>query len=207
VLDYKAPSSIRAIEAYRTGKTATLLLKFATWLTHTEVDGEDLVAGALICVCDPDRGRPWDPARGSFTAHMRIVIRDLARRGWRSARARREVVEPTFAFDDRMQHPGPPPDEAVSDARTLERLRRLGDIVRQRVSHKPLTLQVFDLGYQDIDDADEMARLLGCKVNEVYDANRQIARHAARVLAEEEKKEALRMKDLREKAKKKTVKA
>jgi DNA-directed RNA polymerase specialized sigma24 family protein len=202
MVDHRALSSTRAIEAYRTGKTNENLLKFATWLTQSEADAEDLLSDAMICVCDPDEGRPWDPARGSFGTHMRMVLADLAKRERRSARKRREVLDSTFAFDESLPNPGPAPDEALSDARGLERLRHLGGKLRERISHKPRAVQVFDHAYQGVEDADELARLIGCTVSEIYDANRQIAYHAAKVLAEEEQAEAERMKSLRERAKK-----
>jgi DNA-directed RNA polymerase specialized sigma24 family protein len=201
VLNYSAPSCIAAIEAFRAGETAKLLLKFAGWFAASEADAEDLLSEAMVTVCDPDHGRPWDPARGSFLAHMRIVLRDLAKRERRSARPRREILD--SAMDETMEHAGPAPDEALHDARTAERLRRLGGILRQRISPSPRALQVFDLGCEGVEGADELARALHCSVREVYVANRYIARHAAQVKAEDEAAQAARMKNLRDSAKKK----
>jgi len=201
VLDYDAPSSKAAIAAFGLGQTAKNLLKLAA--CFSKADAEDLLSDAMVSVCDPDGGRPWDPERGSFLAHMRIVIRDLARRQRRSARARREIVD--SVMDETMAHPRPPADEALSDARGLERRRRLGGILRERIAHNARTLQVFDRTCEGIEDAGELARLLGCTVADVYAANRQIARHAAQVLAEDEAAEVARMKDVRQAAKKEPV--
>jgi hypothetical protein len=201
MVDYNAPSSVRAIEALRTGQTTKILVAYASWFS--KADAWDRVAQAMISVCDPDEGRPWNPARGSFMAHMRIVIRDLAHRERKSARGRREVLD--SAPGETMSHPEPALDEALSDARTLERLRRLGTIVRERISHNARTLQVFDCACEGIDDAAELARLLDCTVQNIYAANRQIGRCADQVMAEDEAIETERMKRLRATAEKDTV--
>ena len=137
---------------------------------------------------------------------MRIAMADLLKVERSRARTRREVIASNLAFDADAPDHGPKPDEALSDARGLARLRRLGGILRERISHKARTLQVFDYGSQGIEGADELARVIGCKVSEIYDANRQIAYHAAKILAEEEQAEADRMKGLRERAKNKEPK-
>jgi hypothetical protein len=198
--DFNAPSSLRAIEAFRAGKTAEHLLKLARAYSPKGGDAEGVLLDAMIRVCDPDRGHPWDPELGSFLTHMRIVIRDVARRERRSALARREIADsPAIEI---ASHPGPAPDEAVSDARMVERLRRLGGILRQRIAHDARMLQVFDRGCEGVEGAAELARLLDCSVHEIYAANRQIARHAMQVLAEDQSAETARMKDLRRAAEK-----
>jgi DNA-directed RNA polymerase specialized sigma24 family protein len=183
--------------------TSKLLLKFAVWLTESDVDADDLMSEARDCVCDPEEGRPWDPGRATFMTHMRIVMRDLARRERRSAQARREVLETTLAIDESTTGKEPGADEALTDARRLDWLRMMGGKLRARLSRLPRALQVFDYACQGVEDSAELARLVGCPVGDVYQANRQIARQAAKVLAEERKSEAARMKELRERAKKK----
>ena len=190
------------MEALAEPRTRALLLKFAVWLTHSESDAEDLLADAVSCMCDPQDGRPWDPARGSLLAHARVVMVDLAKARRRRAAARREVIGDALALAEEMPHAGPAPDEAPSDARLRERLARLGGRLRERIEHLQRAVQVFDLGCQGVERPDEQARAIGCDVREVYEARRQIARHAARVLAEERKEEAARMDALREKARK-----
>lgn len=202
MLDFTAPPSKRVVDALQDQPTRKLLLKFATWLTHSEVDAEDLLSDTILCMCDPQNGRPWDPGRGSLLAHARVVMVDLAKAKRRRAAARREILGDPVAFDEGMPHPGPAPDEAVSDTRLLERLRRLGGRLRERVGHLPRALQVFDLGCEGVETAGKLAQAIGCDVRDVYEANRQIARNAARVLAEERKEEGARMMVLREKARK-----
>lgn len=208
MVDYEAPSSKRALEEFKNERTRKHLLGYARWFTHSEVDAEYLLADAIDVVCDPDGGRPWDPQRGSFVTHLRIVIRDHARRERRSARARREVLEPGYAFDERMAAPNPGADEALADARELEEFRRLGALLREALVRKGWTraVQVYDAMGQDIERAEDVARFLGCDVAEVYEAKRQIAREGERILAEERKAAADRMKERREQAKKKEPK-
>jgi DNA-directed RNA polymerase specialized sigma24 family protein len=201
VLDFSAPPSKRVVEALEEPRTRTLLHKFAVWLTHSEADAEDLVSDAIHVMCDPQDGRPWDPARGTLLAHARVVMVDLAKARRRRAATRREVPGDLLALAEEMPHAGPAPDEALSDARLRGRLERLGGRLRESIGHLPRAVQVFDLGCQGVEKPDEQAHAIGCDVREVYEANRQIARHAARVLADEQKEEAARMNALREKAK------
>src|ERR1017187_3177761 len=97
--------TVMGSEAFGIGQTAKNLLKLAA--CFSKVDSEDLLSDAMVAVCDPDGGRPWDPERGSFLAHMRIVIRDLARRERRSARARRESVDSVWTRPWRVRDPLP----------------------------------------------------------------------------------------------------
>jgi len=200
MLDYEAPSSVRALAALGEGNARKNLLKFGVWRTGSDATGEDLLADALCIVCDPTDGRPWDPERGSFSAHMRIVMTDLARREHRSARARREVL--SWKKVKRARSPGLPADEALDDAREIHRLQHNGEILRERLATRPRALQVFDARRAGTERADDLARLLGCPVEEIYDANEQIAYHAARVLAGEQEAEEARMTELRDRAKK-----
>ena len=197
MMDFEAASSKRAIEALGVGDTRKNLLKFGVWLTQSEADAEDLLSDAMGRVCDPE-GRPWDPERGSFGAHVRVLMRDLAKAQQRSARVRREEVSAQSVA--RAVAGAPPPDEALSEARTLERLRRMGRTLRERLSSRPRALQVLDARLEGVERAEEVAELLGCPVQEVYDANRQIAYHAARVRAEERAADDAEMKARRAKA-------
>jgi hypothetical protein len=201
VIDFQAPSSKRALEALGDGPSKALLLKFAVWCTGSEVDAEDLFAETRDCLCDPEDGRPWDPARGSFLTHARMVMRDLGRRGRRSARARREVLDGRLATDETTADPRDPPDEALHGARELDRDRRLGGLLRQRL--RGTALHVFDRRCEGHDDGAEMARLCRCTIEQIYEANRTIAYQASRILAEERKTEAHKMKNLQTRAKKK----
>jgi len=198
VIDYQAPSSARALAALDEGNARTVLRKFAKWCTGSDADAEDLFQETVERMCDSDEGRPWDPTRGSFLAHARIVMREIVRRGRRSARARKEVLDGRLATDETMADSS----EALGLARELDRARRLGGVLRERLD--PLTLRVFEQRRQGQDDGAELARLCECSVREVYDANRTIAYHASRILAEERKSEAAGMKKLQKQAKTKS---
>jgi hypothetical protein len=200
VADFKAPSSVRAIAALGEGDTRTNLLKFASWLTHSEAQGEDLLSDAVECVCDPENGRPWDPDRASFGTHMRIVMRDLARRERRSSRSRHEVLSPRKV--KRARSLAPLADDVLDHARGFDRLQRLGETLRAGLSSRPLDLEVLDARMAGTERADDLAQLLGRPVEEIYEANRRIARCAARVLREEQAAEEARMNELRDRARK-----
>jgi RNA polymerase sigma factor (sigma-70 family) len=202
VIDYQAPSSARALAALDEGTARTVLRKFAKWCTGSDADAEDLFQETVQKLCDSDEGRPWDPTRGSFLAHARIVMREIVRRSRRSARARKEVLDGRLATDETMADSNDPPDEALGQARELDRDRRLGGVLRERLD--PLTLRVFEQRRQGQDDGAELARLCECSVQEVYDANRSIAYHASRILAEEREAEAAGMKSLQKQAKRKS---
>jgi DNA-directed RNA polymerase specialized sigma24 family protein len=192
VIDYDAESSKRCLAELGHAGIREQLVRFAVWLTTSEADAEDLLSDALACVCDPAEGRPWDPVRGPFSVHMRIVLRDLARRERRSARARREVVDSRLVADLHTVDPAPTAEQAVSDARSLSRLRRLGAIVRDRLASSLRALQVFDLGAEGVDEVSEQAARLGCSPMEIRAAQQTIARHAQRVLQEDRREEARR---------------
>jgi DNA-directed RNA polymerase specialized sigma24 family protein len=182
-MDFEAPSSLRAVAALREGRTLERLLRFACLVVESETDAEDLLADAIVLVCDPE-GRPWEEGRGSFLTHMRIVIRDLARRERRSARTRREAPGMDIEELERLApHPAPDAEGLLHDARELERLRRMGATVRERIDRAERTAQVFDLACRGITRAADVATRLGCTVEEVYDSNEQIAYHAAKVRA------------------------
>jgi hypothetical protein len=55
VIDFKAPSSQRAIAALEEGDTTNDLLRYGRMRTGSEVDGEDLLADAMGVVCDRQR--------------------------------------------------------------------------------------------------------------------------------------------------------
>jgi hypothetical protein len=107
---------------------------------------------------------------------------------------------PDTAATDRAPSPFPRPDDAVSDALDLERLRRVGARVRDRLAHNTRTLAVFDSLCESDDRAQVIAARLGCAVAEVYDSNEQIAYHAGRALAEERAAEAEKVNERRRRA-------
>lgn len=198
MIDFKVPSSQRAIAALEEGDTKISLLRYGRMLTGSEVDSEDLLADAFGLVCDPQEGRPWDPDRGSFKAHMRIVMYDLGRNQRRGARARREVLDPNLDSSEHALDPAIRVDDRLEDARERARLEALGKRLRAGLSG--LALEVFDLRCEGV-EGEALARTLGCTDQDVRAANKRIARLAEKVLAEESKEIAARMRALRAGAK------
>jgi DNA-directed RNA polymerase specialized sigma24 family protein len=180
------------------------LLKLALWRTNNVADAEDLIADAVIVASDPVK-RSWPPTRG-FLLHMSLVMRDLAIEGWRSARARHEVVDHTLAHDETSVDPAAAPDEALHHGRKLHWLRTLGARLRaDRVAdgNHPLDVEILDLGPLGIDAPAELAEALGRSVEEINEALRRLRYNGARIRAEYEAAEARRMAEARARAKKK----
>jgi len=167
-----------------------MLFRFARWITGADADAEELLARGVQQACDPDGGRPWNPERGSFGAHMRIVLRDLAHDERRMARSRRELIDGRIALDEERPCTDPLPDEALSDARDLARLRALGARLRERIAHNARALAVFDHACQGVEDAAQVAARVGCTVADVYACNRQLARAARQILDEDARSSA-----------------
>lgn len=111
------------------------------------------------------------------------------------------MLDGRLAFDETTGDERELADGELEQARELERDRRLGGLLRQRLD--PMALRVFEHRCQGKDDCAELAIVCQCSVEDVYDANQRIAYQAGRVLAEERQAEADKMKDLQEQAKKK----
>jgi len=200
VIDYEAPSSQRALLALEPHDARTRLFKLAVLLAGSDEAGTDLLADAVACVCDPHDGRPWDADGASFCAHMREVLRDLARDERRTARARREVRDAAFAIDEVADDPGGARDEAATSARTAERLQRMGGRLRATLGDDERAARAFELICGGVDGAARLAQAMSCSLEEAHAASRRIARGAARVLDEERRAEQARMRELRERA-------
>ena len=182
-MDFQAPTSQPVLDALKVARYEQALFTFALWLTGIEADAKDLLQEAIYCMCDPTGGMPWDPDRSSVTTHARFVLKKLARKRWRASRARREIQTDRDDLDDTYEHQGPPPDEAIDDARERAKDRRRGELLRQRLN--ALSRRVFDCRCSGIEEAAELARLCSCSVKEIYVANKLIVYHANAVLAEE----------------------
>jgi hypothetical protein len=204
VIDFRSPSALAAAAALTNPKTYSVLIGFSRWFRPSLFDAKDLLTDAILTVSDPEEGRPWDPSRGSFLQHLRIVIRDLGRRQRRSAYER--LVVPTENIEEIAFDPRPDPERAAARAEELERLVRLAEELRRRLARRSeRTLAVFDLVCSGVERAGDIAGQLALPVEDVYEANRQIAYYAAQInaedLAEQEVKMELRrlkMKDDRD---------
>ena len=202
VFDKDAPSSKLALAELQQERIRTSLKKYAVWRTKSEADAEDLLADGVECVLDPDR-KPWDPAKGSFFRHMRLVMDGIAIEQARGGHRRFEVLDEGIAFDQRTVDPKPPADEALHAERKLAWLRHLGTVLMGRLRGKdPVALKVFEVACEGVEEPQEQARRIGCPVDDVYESLRRLRYHGAKVRDEEEQAEAERMKRAREEARK-----
>jgi DNA-directed RNA polymerase specialized sigma24 family protein len=203
VIDFEAPSTQLAIAEMEKKEVRTRIFKFAVWRCQSEDDAKDLVADAMLLVYDPAR-KPWDPAKCSFFAHMRVVLHALASDHARGGRARFEVEDADLAVSDRTPNKSPRADEQLHDQRKLAWMRRLGVLLVAAVEKKhPLAKQVFDVYCQGAEKPAEVAQAIGCRVEEVYEAMELLKYHAKQIRAEDEEAERRRMNEAREKAEKK----
>jgi DNA-directed RNA polymerase specialized sigma24 family protein len=206
VFDRHSPLSKRALAEFVKKNVHEKLFRYAVWRTSSEADAEDLLADAIECVGDPDR-KPWDPEKGSFFRHMRLVMDTLAIDRARSGHARFEVVNSSLAINEETMDPAPVPDKALHDARKLAWWRRLGDLLLEKVSARdPLAKSVFLAACEGAETPNEQAAKIGCTVAEVYEAQRRLKYHGACILAQDREAEAARMKALRASAKKRETK-
>ncbi|MGH7435517.1 MAG: sigma-70 family RNA polymerase sigma factor [Polyangiaceae bacterium] len=185
MIDFRSPSALAAMAALQNPRTYAVLVGFARWFAGNPFDAKDLVVEALLEVSDPEKGRPWDPGRGSLLTHLRMVIRDLGRA--MRDRAKTHRFDPLETIQDAVVSPERNPEQAAARAEELERLVRLAEELRRRLAlRSERTLAVFDLICGGVERAADIAEHLGCPVEQVYDANRQIAYHAAQVSADDE---------------------
>jgi hypothetical protein len=203
VFDRDAPPTKRALAELAKKDVFEKVHLYAIWRTSSEADAEDLLADAVECVGDPDR-KPWDPAKGSFFRHMRLVMDTLAIETARGGYARFEVVSSSLAADEKTADPGPQPDGALHEARDLAWLRRLGDSLLGKIAQRdPLATSVYRVACEGVETPREQAATIGCAVEEVYEALRRLRYWGARVLAEDRDAQEAKMKALRAEAKKK----
>jgi DNA-directed RNA polymerase specialized sigma24 family protein len=203
VIDFDAASTKLAIAEMQKRDVCTRVFKFATWRCQSEADAKDLLADALLLVYDPER-KPWQPAKCSFFAHMRVVMDALASDQARSGHARFEVLDANLAVDDTTRDTQPLADQQLYDQRKLAWMRKLGVLLVAKVEKKhPLARQVFDHGSRGTEKPAELAQEIGCPVEEVYEAMELLKYHAKQILAEDQEAERRRMNEARRKAEKK----
>jgi DNA-directed RNA polymerase specialized sigma24 family protein len=197
--DPDAPSSKRTLVELEKPRVRPSLVQIALWSTRSEADAEDLVSDALILVLDPEES-PWVPPR-TFLTHMTFVMRHLWDQRMRGARTWREVVDEYVTADKNTLSREPPADDELHRRRSLAVLRQLAAKVVAEIGAKhPIAKRCFELASQGIDEPEEQATLIGCPVEEIYDAIRKLRYHAQRIRSEWEAAEDLRMQHARERA-------
>ena len=202
VFDPEAPSSKLALAELHKKATRESLHKYAVWRTDSEADAEDLLADAIEWTCDPDR-KPWDPAKGSFFRHMRLVMDRIAFNDARRGAGRFERADEGITFGEGTLDPHPLPDEALHEGRKLAWLRRMGSVLLERLQRKdPLAAKVFQVACEGVEDPQEQAERIGCPIEDVYEALRRMRYRGATIRTQDEQAEAERMKRARSEPKK-----
>jgi DNA-directed RNA polymerase specialized sigma24 family protein len=142
VFDPAAPSTKRALAELELPGVREHLMKYAVWRARDPDDAKDLIADALVRVCDPD-GRPWGE-EGSFKRHMRMVMDDIVIQKARRGAGKFEKRMPSMGFGEDRVSDEPPPDVLLHQHRQLDRMRRMGERVHARlVRHDPLGARVY----------------------------------------------------------------
>jgi DNA-directed RNA polymerase specialized sigma24 family protein len=201
MFDRNGLSTKRAVDELNKPGMREKLVKFASWrMGDDRRDAEDLVQDALAKVLDP-QDSPWDPRRVGFLTHVGSIMNGLASNEHHSARVRHQVLDGGEVLDI-APTAVPPPDEALGMRRAVERLRRLGTLLRMRLETKKDTVavHVLDSASEGLEEPGEVAGKIGCQVEEVYEAHRRLKYHATQLLADEEEAEKRAMKEKREKA-------
>jgi hypothetical protein len=202
VFDRNAPSTKRAVAELCDKDMHERLFTYALWRTASDAGAKDLLSDAIECVGDPSR-KPWDPDKASFFRHMRLVMDTLAIEGARKGYGRFEVVDSRIAVDTTEADPSPVADQALDDHRDLARLKAMGDLLLADLGDSdPVATKVYRAACEGIEEPSEQAAHIGRRVEEVYEALRRLKHRSARIRKAYEAREAERMKDARQSAKK-----
>lgn len=193
MFDPTTESAKRALAEYEKKEVRARLLKIAFLVCRSAADAPDLFEDAFIRLLD-EEDRPWTV--GTITTHMSIVMRDTWKNKLRRMSAGERPDEEVTA-GDKSYAEGDPQDEETEARRELDVQRMLGEKLLARVRDKhPKAARVFELTCQGIDEPAEQARIIGCKVEEVYDAMDTLKRNAKPIRDEWELSEQKRMADL-----------
>jgi DNA-directed RNA polymerase specialized sigma24 family protein len=198
VLDFDAPSSRLALDQFRQPIVRERLMNLAKLRTGSEFEADDLVANALLLVLDPD-GKPWVPELGPFLAHMDFLMRWLRGRQIRKAQVQQGLLHSGVHRSEYTPAPRPPPDHEVERELSIAFWQSLLEVVLAEIGDKyPLTRRLCELEARGIDEPADQARIIGCKVQDVYRTLETLQYHAKRVFDAWELAEERRMKDLQE---------
>jgi DNA-directed RNA polymerase specialized sigma24 family protein len=198
VYDPRAPSSLLALAEYAKPEIARKLIRYASWRTRDPDEAKDLVADAMIRICDPD-DKPWDPQVRSFFRHFRRVMSDDAIEAARTGEGRFEASRQEDEVFERVVSVVPGPDAQLNAHRRLAWLRVMMGVLVGRIGAKDaLGMRIWRLVCENRhDEPEEYAEALGVPVAEIYEALRRLRYHGAKVRDEWQAHEATRMAGLR----------
>jgi hypothetical protein len=198
VYDPNAPSSIRAVAELKSDKTRSQLVRLGLQITGSEADADDLVGDALEQVIKPEAsaGLKW-----TFLTQLTFTMRKLWNQQRRAVRFEREFADEDVTHGKKGVSHEPPADEELDRRRTLAVRRKLGAQLIAEIRDKhPLAVGCYELAAKGIEERAEHARILGATIEDVDKAHEVLRYHGRRIREEWEVAEALRMKELRAKA-------
>jgi DNA-directed RNA polymerase specialized sigma24 family protein len=172
---------------------AKKLLGYAYTKTRNITRAQDAAQEAIARVLEGKGWYAWKPDAKSLLDHLCDVVDTVVANESRRAGKRRE--RPIRSKDDE----GNPVDDAVPDSapnvsqqiESLEEEQHEIDLaarVMLRIEKDPIIPRMLQLEQDETSDAAEQARLLGCRVPDIYRARERLAYHRDVVLREEEEK-------------------
>jgi DNA-directed RNA polymerase specialized sigma24 family protein len=158
----------RACEELSKREVQGKLLKWATQLTKSVAEAQDLVQAALTQVFDP-KGRPWDPnGPVSFFMHVGSVMNGIARNEVRRHSRKNEIPRDLHAPENEPPDSRPLPDELLAARRDQEQLARLGNALAAALAaDDPVAASVYEAMMEGVEGHAEQAARAGCAVGQV----------------------------------------
>src|SRR5579859_3642301 len=114
-----------------------------------QADADDLLQETILTMCDAAEGMPWDPDRSSVTTHARFVMKQLAKKRWRTKRRKRDILTDRDEIEQSHASSSAPADGAIERGERLAEDRRLGELLRRRLN--PFVLTVFEHRCRGVD--------------------------------------------------------
>ena len=134
---------------------------------------QDLASEAIRRHLDPGYA-DWDrEAYPALLLWLGSVVNGMVRNHMRKQAYQRERLS-QHAHHVARDHAPP----AALQLESREEMRQLLDILRERIVHDPLLIDVVEAWLEGVDQPAEIALALGCPVQDIYNANRRLRRHA-----------------------------
>jgi DNA-directed RNA polymerase specialized sigma24 family protein len=182
VSDEAAPPPGLAEELATKPEVTERLMRLAFWHTRNEHDARDLAQEAIARALDSAANPPFDARVHSAYRFAGSILNGLAA-NW--IRRRRRRVAADHEYDDAdPSHAAsrfPTPEEALLERERLRLREEMLSVVRTHLAKNAVALQVLDWSDQGVHEAGEQAAKIGCSVEAIYRAHRNISYHARQV--------------------------